>query len=89
MYYPAAFDAASLKTIEAHTHPENRIIVSEEDAHHFACNAVLIDRALFLNHAGPKLIQLLEQKGYTPVIQPVSEFLKAGGANKCLTLALT
>ncbi len=24
-----------------------------------------------------------------PVIRPVSEFLKAGGANKCLTLALT
>ena len=89
MYYPAAFDAASLKAIEAHVRPENRIIVSEEDAIHFACNAVLVDRVLFLNHAGPKLTQLLEQKGYTPVIQPVSEFLKAGGANKCLTLALT
>ena len=89
MFYPAAFDAASLKTIEAHVRPENRIIVSEEDAGHFACNAVLVDRALFLNHASPELTQLLEQKGYTPVIQPVSEFLKAGGANKCLTLALT
>lgn len=89
MYYPAAFDAASLKSIEAHIRPENRIIVSDEDAVHFACNAVLVDRVLFLNHAGPKLIQLLEQKGYTPIVQPVSEFLKAGGANKCLTLALT
>ena len=89
MYYPAAFDKASLKTIEAQVPPENRIIVSEEDAIQFACNAVLVDRLLFLNHAGPELIQLLEQKGYTPVIQPVSEFLKAGGANKCLTLALT
>jgi len=89
MYYPAAFDAASLKTIEAYIRPENRIIVSEKDAAHFACNAVLIDRALFLNHAGPELMQLIEQKGYIPIIQPVSEFLKAGGANKCLTLALT
>jgi N-dimethylarginine dimethylaminohydrolase len=89
MYYPAAFDAASLKTIEAQVPQENRIIVSEEDAVHFACNAVLVDRALFLNHAGPELIQMLEQKGYMPIIQPVSEFLKAGGANKCLTLALT
>ena len=89
MYYPAAFDAASLKSIETHIRPENRIIVAEEDALHFACNAVLVDRTLFLNHASPELIQLLEQKGYTPAIQPVSEFLKAGGANKCLTLALT
>ena len=89
MYYPAAFDEASLKTIEAHVRPENRIIVSEKDALHFACNAVLVDRVLFMNHAGPELLQLLEQKGYTPIIQPVSEFLKAGGANKCLTLTLT
>ena len=89
MYYPAAFDESSLKTIEAQVRPENRIIVSEEDASQFACNAVLIDRHLFLNHSGPELTQLLEQKGYTPIIQPVSEFLKAGGANKCLTLALT
>ena len=89
MYYPAAFDEASLKIIEAHVRPENRIIVAEEDAVHFACNAVLVDRVLFLNHAGPDLMQLLEDKGYKPVIQPVSEFLKAGGANKCLTLALT
>jgi N-dimethylarginine dimethylaminohydrolase len=89
MYYPAAFDAASLKSIEAHIRPENRIIVAEEDALHFACNTVLVGRTLFLNHAGPDLIQLLEEKGYTTVIQPVSEFLKAGGANKCLTLPLT
>jgi len=88
MYYPAAFDQASLKTIEAQVRPENRIIVSKEDAVHFTCNAVLVDRVLFLNHAGPELIQLIEEKGYTPIIQPVTEFLKAGGANKCLTLAL-
>ena len=89
MYYPPAFDAASLQTIEELVPPENRIIVSEQDAIHFACNAVLVDRVLFLNHAGPELTQHLERKGYTPVIQSVSEFLKAGGANKCLTLALT
>ncbi len=88
MYYPAAFDESSLQAIEARIPPENRIVVAEEDAVHFACNAVLVGRLLFMNHAGPELTQLLEQKGYTPVIQPVSEFLKAGGANKCLTLAL-
>ncbi|MDH5457302.1 MAG: hypothetical protein OEY26_01175 [Nitrospinota bacterium] len=37
----------------------------------------------------PDHTQLLEQKGYTPAIQPVAEFLKAGDTNKCLTLALT
>ena len=89
MYYPAAFDEASLKAIEAQVSPENRIIVSEKDALRFACNAVLVDRTLFMNDIEPEFTQLLEQKGYTPLLQPVYEFLKAGGANKCLTLALT
>jgi N-dimethylarginine dimethylaminohydrolase len=89
MYYPRAFDKGSLKIIEARVRPENRIIVPEEDAIHFTCNAVLADQMLFLNHASPETVQLIEQKGYKPIIQPVFEFLKAGGANKCLTLALT
>lgn len=88
MYYPAAFDEPSLQAIEARIPPENRIVVAEEDAVHFACNAVLVGRMLFMNHAGPELAQLIKNKGYMPIIQPVSEFLKAGGANKCLTLAL-
>lgn len=88
MYYPAAFDEPSLQAIEARIPPENRIVVAEEDAAHFACNAVLVGRMLFMNHARPELAQLIKNKGYMPVIQPVSEFLKAGGANKCLTLAL-
>ena len=88
MYYPAAFDEDSLKLIETQVPPDKRIIVTETDALRFACNAVLVERTLFLNDAGPELIQLLEHKGYTPTIQPVSEFLKAGGGNKCLTLTL-
>lgn len=85
MYYPQAFDAASLNLIEAHTTPESRIQVSEEDAIHFSCNAVLLDRNIILNHASQNLQNQLEKAGYTVHICPVNEFLKAGGANKCLT----
>ncbi|NIQ00376.1 MAG: hypothetical protein GWM98_08040 [Nitrospinaceae bacterium] len=88
MYYPGAFDAESVQRIEAQVPPEKRIVVSRTDAEHFACNSVLVHRSLYLNHAGPELRQTLEDKGYTCIIQPVTEFLKAGGANKCLTLAL-
>ena len=89
MYYPGAFASESLQLIEKHILPENRIIVSENDARHFACNTVLAGRVLFMNHASPELTQTLESKGYIVNIQPVSEFMKAGGANKCLTLALS
>jgi hypothetical protein len=60
--------------------------------HHDTCPPLLddlIDRALLMNHTGLELMQLFEQKGHKPAIQPISEFLKAGSADKCLTLALT
>lgn len=89
LYYPGAFCQESLQLIEKHILPENRIIVSEKDARQFACNAVLAGRILFMNHASPNLTQELTNKGFTVDVQPVSEFMKAGGANKCLTLALS
>ncbi len=89
MYVPGAFSPESLQLIEKHVAPENRIVLDESDAGHFACNAVRAGRVLCLNHASPELIQDLENKGYSVIIRPVTEFMKAGGANKCLTLALS
>ncbi len=88
-YYPRAFDAASQKTIEKRVPEKNRIAISTEDAVGFACNAVLADNNLFMNVASPKLRERLETLGYAVILKPMSEFLKAGGANKCLTLELT
>jgi N-dimethylarginine dimethylaminohydrolase len=88
MYYPQAFDLKSLKLIEEKTVPENRILVSEEDAIHFSCNAVLLDKNIIMNHASAKLENQLKNAGYTVFISPVTEFMKAGGANKCLTFEL-
>lgn len=88
MYYPGAFDDASLEKIEARIAPENRILVSREDAERFACNAVRLGKTMFVNDASPELRGKLEKKGLEVVLCPVEEFLKAGGANKCLTLVL-
>ena len=86
MYYPAAFDPASVKLIEKYS--ENNITVSDEDAGHFACNAVLAGKTLVMSHPSPDLKLRLEQAGYLVMTAPVPEFLKAGGANKCLTMTL-
>jgi N-dimethylarginine dimethylaminohydrolase len=88
MYFPEAFDAVSLAAIQDRIPGADRVVVSEQDALAFACNAVQIDRTLFMNHAGSELQAKLSQWGYDVRIHPVSEFLKAGGANKCLTLLL-
>ncbi|WP_432240043.1 dimethylarginine dimethylaminohydrolase family protein [Herbaspirillum robiniae] len=89
MYYPAAFDAASQKAIAARVPEHRRIVVGEEDALAFACNTVNSAGHVFLNRASPALRARLEQAGFEVHETPLSEFMKAGGAAKCLTLKLT
>jgi N-dimethylarginine dimethylaminohydrolase len=88
MYYPPAFDEASLQEIAARVPAEKRIAVSEADALHFACNAVDLDGRVMMNGASQALQESLSAAGFTPVLTPLSEFLKAGGTAKCLTLKL-
>jgi lysine-ketoglutarate reductase/saccharopine dehydrogenase-like protein (TIGR00300 family) len=89
MYYPPAFDAYSNRVIEMRVPKEKRIAVSETDAVNFACNAVNIDRILILNKATPELRAQLAAVGFEVIETPLAEFMKAGGAAKCLTLRLT
>ena len=89
MYFPAAFDAASLALIESYYAPERRIAIGEGDAVRFACNAVNIGSTILLNEISPALRAELESRGFLLVETPLSEFLKAGGAAKCLVLRLS
>jgi N-dimethylarginine dimethylaminohydrolase len=89
MYYPAAFDAASQAQIAARVPKEYRIPVGADDAASFACNAVNAGRHVFLNHASPALTGELQSRGFIVHQIPLDEFMKAGGAAKCLTLKLT
>ena len=88
MYIPPAFDKKSQKAI-ADRVPENlRIVVEEADALNFACNAVNVDDTVIMNQASDKLVKTLEAKGLRVLQTPLSEFMKAGGSAKCLTLRL-
>ena len=89
LYYPPAFDAYSNRLIEMRVPEAKRIAIAEEDAVTFACNAVNIDRTIVLNKASDKLKQRLEAVGFRVLETPLTEFLKAGGAAKCLTLRVT
>jgi N-dimethylarginine dimethylaminohydrolase len=89
MYCPAAFDAPSRARIAARVPAALRIPVDEADAAAFACNAVNIGKDVFLNHASPELATSLRAHGFRIHLTPLGEFMKAGGAAKCLTLRLT
>ena len=89
MYFPDAFDHLSLHRIEAFYPPEKRILVREADAVSFACNAISVGRTIILNDISTKLSGQLEQFGFKVVQVALSEFLKAGGAAKCLVMKLS
>jgi N-dimethylarginine dimethylaminohydrolase len=88
MYFPAAFDAASRAVIESRVPANRRIAIGEADAVNFACNAVNIDRQIVLNRASPSLVQALAARGFSVGQRGLGQFMKAGGAAKCLTLRL-
>ena len=88
LYYPSAFDDASRAAIEARIPAARRISIDEEDALAFACNAVNIDATVVVNRATAGFVKALGAKGFEVVQTPLSEFMKAGGSAKCLTLRL-
>jgi lysine-ketoglutarate reductase/saccharopine dehydrogenase-like protein (TIGR00300 family) len=89
LYYPSAFDAYSNRLIEMRVPAEKRIAIAETDALNFACNAVNVDGTIVLNQASNRLLEQLVQAGFRVIETPLSEFLKAGGAAKCLTIKTT
>jgi N-dimethylarginine dimethylaminohydrolase len=86
IWYPGAFDDYGRKVLTELV-PE-LIEVAAEEAHSFACNAVVVGRHVVTNTGCPNLHRDLTSRGYTPIETPLSEFVKAGGSAKCLTLRL-
>jgi N-dimethylarginine dimethylaminohydrolase len=89
LYHPPAFDQASRDEIERRVPRDKLIPVSVENAGHFACNAVNVGDRIFMNRTGAALVEALEARGFQVTQLGLSEFLKAGGSAKCLTLKLT
>jgi N-dimethylarginine dimethylaminohydrolase len=88
MYHPPAFDFDSRVKIESRIPPHKRIVVDTMDAGNFACNAVNIGDQVILNKASDPLKARLMLAGFHVHEIDLSEFLKAGGPAKCLTLKL-
>jgi len=84
VWFPAAFDEYGQRAIRDQL--QNLIEVAPEEAANFSCNAVVLNRDIVLPAGAPKLVSKLRDRGYTCHELPMTEFLKAGGACKCLTM---
>ncbi|AFY37308.1 hypothetical protein Lepto7376_0934 [[Leptolyngbya] sp. PCC 7376] len=89
LYYPPAFDTYSNALIEKRIPEEKRIVVPEPDAVNFACNAVNVGDVIIMNKISTELENAIHAKGFKTRQTSLTEFLKAGGAAKCLTLKTT
>src|SRR6266404_2518311 len=86
IWYPGAFDDYGQRAIRHHI--RDLIEVQAEEALHYACNAVVLGNQIVLPEQSPKLCAELKDRGFHPHPLAMTEFLKAGGACKCLVLCL-
>lgn len=85
IWYPKAF---SLESQSKMREMGQLIEVSEREAKNFACNAVVVGKNVILPTDCPEISSQLEELGFIVHSCAMSEFIKAGGACKCLTLML-
>lgn len=85
--YAKAFASKSTAALDE-AFGANIVWVSETDANNFACNAVAIDQSIIMHKVSAELKAELARRGFEVIETDMSEFLKAGGACKCLTLEI-
>ncbi|AIT09991.1 amidinotransferase [Candidatus Francisella endociliophora] len=85
LYYPGAYDEQSQKIAKD---IPNAIQLSHEQASKHLCNSVYVNDKLFMGQHDKELEKKLIKLDIEPVILDISEFRKAGGGLKCLTLKI-
>ena len=83
---PHAWDDYGRKVIDALV-PEP-LALEPDEADTFCANSVVVGTNIVMPAVPPRVGRQLEAWGFTPAEADVGEFLKAGGACRCLTLAL-
>jgi len=86
VYYPGAFDDYGRSVLRDRI--PRLLEVSASEAVSFSCNAVVVGGSVILNEGAPRLARALVEAGYAVRPLALTEFIKAGGSAKCLTLRL-
>ena len=85
LWYPEAFSTVSQRVIRNTF--DVIIDITLEDALQFACNAVCLDRNIYIP-TNSSTSDILTKLGYNVQEFNLSEFMRAGGAAKCLVLQI-
>lgn len=82
--YRAAFTDAAISKLEAEG--IELLDVPASEAKHFVCNMVTVGKQIIMPAGCPETKAMLEGMGYSIHEVEVTEYIKAGGACRCLTL---
>jgi N-dimethylarginine dimethylaminohydrolase len=82
IYYPDAFDDASRLLLKQ----RGGIVVTEKFCVNYGCNMTYFGNTLITSCKDARVEALLAERGFTIINTDVSEFLKAGGGVRCLSL---
>jgi N-dimethylarginine dimethylaminohydrolase len=85
MAYREAFEPEGIVSLEK---VSELIMVPEEDAVRFVCNSVVLGEDIVMPAGCVTTTAILERRGFRVHPVDLDEFLKAGGAAKCLSLRL-
>lgn len=83
---PMAWDDYGQRVVEQLV-PEP-LVLEEDETAAFVCNSVVVGSTIVMPACPPRVGRQLEAWGFDVAVVEVSEFQKAGGACRCLTLAL-
>lgn len=85
--YPTAFDDYSLQALRERI--PKLIQVESEEAERFCCNAIVIGENVITAFGCPYLQANLKHRDFNVITLDFSEYIKAGGAAKCLVLKIS
>jgi N-dimethylarginine dimethylaminohydrolase len=83
MVCPAAYDDASAEALLALV-PEP-LVLSEEEALTFCANSIVVGRTILMPACPDRVHDQLEEWGFEVVVVETGQFIKGGGAIRCLT----
>jgi N-dimethylarginine dimethylaminohydrolase len=81
-------DALSKKALDLLESHLELIEIPEDDATKFACNSVVLGKDILIPEGATATNQKLNDLGYTVHQIPMTEYIKGGGACKCLSMIL-
>ena len=64
------------------------LVLEDDEALEFTANSVVVGSTVIMPVCPPRVGRQLEAWGFDVVVSPMTEFLKAGGGCRCLTLSL-